>query len=400
MKLRSMLGGMVPLFALGHFGHHVMTATTVPLLPFIRSAFALDYTQSGLLISAFSMSNGFSQLPAGWLSDRVDRRKLLMLSISGVAFFGILAGLSTSYLMMILCLIAMGILAGGYHPSAPPLIMAAVEGKNLGRAFGFHNIGGSASNAVTPLLAVAAANMLGWRNAYIALATPMVLFGILFYIQLGRLTVQAKEKADAKGESKPEEQKPAQPNQTRNLVIFMALSTFTSSLIGTLNSFTPLLMVDHFGASKEIAAGALTLVFSSGFWANPLGGYLADRIGSVRMILGVCFISGPAIFLLAVVPYGLGLGALLILMGFIIYARMVSSEPYILRRAPIGKRSTILGIYYFSSQEGGAILNPLAGYMIDHYGFTMTYGIAGCAIFLITLVCSFWLWGDRKQTDG
>ena len=41
------------------------------------------------------------------------------------------------------------------------MIMAAVKKENLGKAFGFHNIGGSASNTVTPLLAVATANVLG-----------------------------------------------------------------------------------------------------------------------------------------------------------------------------------------------------------------------------------------------
>ena len=43
---------MIPLFVLGHFSHHIMTAITVPLIPFIRGAFGLDYAQSGLVVSA------------------------------------------------------------------------------------------------------------------------------------------------------------------------------------------------------------------------------------------------------------------------------------------------------------------------------------------------------------
>ena len=108
MKMRSILGGMVPLFVLGHFSHHVMTAVTVPLMPYIRSAFDLDYAQAGFVVSAFSLTYGFANLPAGWLADRVDPRLLLTLSISGVAFFGIMVGLSQTYLLMILFLILMG----------------------------------------------------------------------------------------------------------------------------------------------------------------------------------------------------------------------------------------------------------------------------------------------------
>ena len=41
------------------------TVLIVPLLPFIRNYFALDYTQAGLVISAFTLSYGVGQLPAG-----------------------------------------------------------------------------------------------------------------------------------------------------------------------------------------------------------------------------------------------------------------------------------------------------------------------------------------------
>lgn len=89
----------------------------------------------------------------------------------------------------------------------------------------------------------------------------------------------------------------------------------------------------------------------------------------------------------------------MIVLGFIVFARMSASEAYIVRRAPIGKRSTILGIYFFSGQEGGAIMTPVVGYMIDHYGFTAAFGVAGGAVLLMTLACSFWLWGESKLRD-
>ena len=44
-------------------------------------------------------------------------------------------------------------------------------------------------------------------------------------------------------------------------------------------------------------------------------------------------------------------------------------------------------------------MTPVVGYMIDHYGFTEAFGLAGGAVLLMTLVCSFWLWGESKQRD-
>ena len=390
---------MIPLFVLGHFSHHIMTAITVPLIPFIRGAFGLDYAQSGLVVSAFTLAYGFAQLPAGWLADRIEARKLMTISISGVALVGIMVGLSQTYVMMIFFLILMGVLAGGYHPAAPPLILSTVKRENLGQALGFHNIGGSASNFLTPLVAVAAANALGWRNAYIALAIPMVAFGLIFHVLLGRRLTQ-REKNGAAGAKKADEPTPERPGQARHLVIFLILSIFTFATLISTYSFIPLLMVDHFGVGKEIAAGSLALIYSAGIWANPLGGWLADRMGSVRVILAVCFVAGPAIFLATQLPYGWGLAVLFIVMGFVDFARMSASEAYIVRRTTVGNRSTILGIYFFAGQEGGGMMTPAIGALIDRFGFTTAFGLAGGAVFLTTLICSFLLREESGRREG
>ena len=393
MKLRSPFGGMLPLFVMGHFSHHVLTTITVPLIPFIRSAFDLDYTQSGLVVSAFTLAYGFGQLPAGWLADRIDPRKLMTIGISGVALAGILVGLSQTFVLMILFLVLMGLLAGGYHPSAPPLISASVRSENMGRSLGFHNIGGGASHFVTPLLAVAVANAWGWRNAYIALGIPTVAFGILFYILLKRMEVKQEANPAAPNGS---EQTPAPPGTGRSLVIFLLLSTFTAAIINSIVSFIPFLMVDHFGVGKEVAAGSLSLVYLAVFWASPLGGYLADRLGSIRVVLAVCLAAGPVVFLLTVLPYGWALGVMLILLGTIIFSRMSASECFIIRQTPVKNRSSILGIYYFTAMEGGGVLTPVIGYLIDRFGFTAAFAMAGGAMVAVTLLCSFWLTERRK----
>ncbi len=130
---------------LAHFSHHLLTALPVPLLPFIRDYFALDYTQAGLVTSVFGLSYGIAQLPAGWLADRIGPRIMITISICGVALVGFLVGLSQTYIMLIASLALMGVVGGGYHPSAAPMISASVEPKNRGRALGFHLIGGSVS---------------------------------------------------------------------------------------------------------------------------------------------------------------------------------------------------------------------------------------------------------------
>jgi MFS family permease len=173
--VKSFFRGLLPVFVLAHFSHHLLIALLVPLMPLIRDEFALDYTQSGLLFSVFTMSYGISQLPAGWLADRVGARILITIGICGVALAGLLVGLSQTYAMMLGFLALMGVLGGGYHPASSPLISASVELKNRGRSLGIHLIGGSSSFFLAPLIAAAFAAS-PWVGA---LRSSYLLFSLL-----------------------------------------------------------------------------------------------------------------------------------------------------------------------------------------------------------------------------
>jgi FSR family fosmidomycin resistance protein-like MFS transporter len=380
--------GLIPLFVLAHFSHHVLTALTVPLLPFIRNDFALDYTRSGMVISAFSLAYGVGQLPAGWLADRVGARFVITIGISGVALAGLFVGLSQTYIMLVTFLALMGLAGGGYHPAAAPLISISVPQKNLGRALGFHIIGGSASFFLAPLIGVAIASARGWRGTYIGLAVPTFLFGILFYFVLNRL--QDRQLHKPTSDKGPDEKRTYQKHR-RQLVAFIILSTFSGAIITSIIAFIPLFMVDHLGAGKKTAGFFLAIIYSAGLWAAPLGGYLSDHIGRVRMILVLSFLLGPVIYMLNIVPYGIVFGALLLLLGVILMMRMPIAEAYIVSQSPEHLRSTILGIYFFSVIEGGGVLTPVVGYFIDQFGFYFSFTICGATMVCATLICSLFL---------
>lgn len=379
---------------MAHFVHHLLTAIPGPLLPMIRSEFQLDYTRSGLVISAFGLSYGIGQLPAGWFADRIGTRLLLTLGICGVAIAGFLVGISNSFSFIILFLALMGILGGGYHPAAPPVISSLVDPRNRGRALGFHMIGGSGSFFIAPILAAAMASYWGWRMAFIWLSLPTIAFGVFLFLILGRAT--ADKGRDLKALRTWDEKK-GPPGRLRRLVMVIALSTFTGALFISVISFIPLILVDHFHVSKETAGALLGIIYSAGLWAGPVAGYISDRLGRVPVMLAACFIGGPIIYLITVVPYGWGFMVLLVSIGIIIYVRMPVTESYIVGNTSPHNRSTILGIYYFCAMEGGGILTPIIGYSIDRIGFYTTYTLSGAFLFLVTLAFSLGLAGGRDD---
>ena len=55
-------GGISLFFCYTHFSHDLTTGLLIALLPFIREDMALNYFQAGLLVSAYSVTSGLSQI--------------------------------------------------------------------------------------------------------------------------------------------------------------------------------------------------------------------------------------------------------------------------------------------------------------------------------------------------
>ncbi|MFU8796191.1 MAG: MFS transporter [Dehalococcoidia bacterium] len=383
--------GLLPLFMVAHFGHHLMMALLPPLLPFIRHDLALSYTRAGALVSAYSIAYGISQFPGGLAADRLGSRVVLAIGVAGVALAGLLVGMSPNYVFMAVMLVVMGIAGGGYHPSASPLVSASVRPEYRGRALGLHQIGGTASFFLGPLIAAAIAGALGWRGTFITVAIPTLCLGIVFYLLLGKAGYAGTPAA--KGAGVPA----AQPDSTdlRQLLSFVAVGIASMVLIQSTLALVPLYAVDVLGAAEEQGAALLSVAYFGGIWGGPLGGYLSDRLGRVPVIIAVGLLSGPAIYLLNHVSLGVSLYAVLLLMGTTMHVGMPVVESYIIGHVSPAKRSTVLGLYYMISR-GGPTITILLGFFIDSYQFSVT--LAGVSIFMtaIAIAGTVLLRGKRR----
>jgi MFS transporter, FSR family, fosmidomycin resistance protein len=390
---RSFFLTSLPFFILAHAAHHFLTALPQPLLPQMRDEFRLSYTKASLIPMSFAISGATGQIPAGWLADRIGPKLLIAIGTIGVALAGLLVGFSQSFIMLLVCLLLMGLASGGYHPAATPLISASVKPDQRGRALGLHLIGGNSSFFVAPIIAAAVSGIWGWRGAFFALAIPTIIFGLIFYIYLGRKTSQAhvegvKQKINA--------EKPPQPGYKRRLIAFLTMVIIGGGAGMSILSFLTLYMTDELGASNELAGGLLSIVFSSGLWAGPLGGYLADRIGSVKIVIVTGILSGIIIFALNYVSLGPTLYLVLFLQGLNMAVRMPVTEVFIMSQTPAKNRSTIFGVYYSTMQYTGAIFTPVGGYVIERWGFHFCFTVTGIIVLAVAIITAFFIY-DAKD---
>ena len=339
-------------------------------------------------MSAFNIAYGVSHLPAGWLSDRLGPRMMILLGISGVAIFAILIGLAPTYLVMAIFLVMLGVMGGGYHPAATPLVAASVDKRNQGIALGLPQLGGSASFFLPPLLAAAIFQALDWRGTIISLSIPALLIGIVLFMILGRRGY-AQKAPPVVTSRQPEPVKTS--GNLRQLIAFITLGAVVQVLTLSVLAYIALFAVDNLQATEETGAFLISLFHLAGLWVGPVGGYLSDRLGTVPVMLAVSIIAGPILYLLSLASLGWSIWLVLLAIGICMYIAMPVTEAHIITYAPERYRSTVLGIYYTASRGGAGIIIPLVGYLADRFSFETSFTIMGGVMLGVALTCSVFI---------
>src|SRR5687768_9390572 len=113
---------------------------------------------------------------AGWATDRIGARRVLILGLLGGGISGMLVAFAPSLLLAQVALGGLGLAASFYHPAGLALLSNHFERK-VGRAFAVNGIAGNVGIGLTPFLAGLIASLFDWRWAYLVICFPGLLFG-------------------------------------------------------------------------------------------------------------------------------------------------------------------------------------------------------------------------------
>jgi len=362
---------LIPQFIFSHFSHHVCTGVLVPLLPLLREVFGLNYFQSGILISAFGLSYGFGQVPMAILADRFSRRLIIILGFLGISLAGICISLTQDFRQMVPFLIIMGLLGGTYHAPASSFISQVLPPEKRGQALGMHFTGGSASFFLTPAMALGIATLFdSWRPSFFILALPALLAGTILWLT----TEEPQDEVVKQTEKNNPHDSTSDPAQIswlqiiQSIGLLVSLAIFMNIVFASVNSYLPLYMVDHHNISPKWAGIVVSVTAVAGIIGAPLGGALSDRFGRKQLILFSLSFSGPLFFVVTRSPFGILLLLSLLSYGLIMSIRMPTTESLIADVVPVGRRTTVLAIYFFLGMETAGIVTPVVGRLIDNFG--------------------------------
>lgn len=386
-KLKAVLhpwgGGITAFFTYTHLSHDLCTGLLVALLPLIRESLGLSYLQSGLLLSAYTITSGLSQFPGGWLGDRFRRNIVIATGLGGVGFMALAVGLSPAYYPMLFILVVMGIFAGAYHPSAVSMLSGYFEATRRGKVIALHQVGGSIGFAIGPILGGLIAEFLGWRYAFIMLSIPALSTIPLILKKFKPL--EPVYNRNASNEPSQNDANPAQPRHQgisifqvlKPIAIIFALAVIMHLIAGSAMAFIPIYLVDKHYLAPAYAAMMMGIVRGGGIAGSLFGGWLSDKWGRKNAIFLSLVATGLVLYLFTRLPFNAGLVVVLILFGILMYMRQTTVQPFLMDSVPAQLRATVFGIYFGLGLEGQSLVQPVAGYFMDIFGIVAVFnGIA------------------------
>jgi predicted MFS family arabinose efflux permease len=170
--------------ALGTFAIGTEGFMIAALLTTIAADIRVSVVQAGLLVSIFALAYATSSPVLTALTGRVDRRRLLIVSMSLFALLNMAAAMAHSFLALAAARVLLAFAAGIYTPNANALAGALVPAEQRGRAIAVVNGGLTAAIALGVPLGAVVGERFGWRMTFVgvgvlsAIATAGVARGL------------------------------------------------------------------------------------------------------------------------------------------------------------------------------------------------------------------------------
>lgn len=388
---------VIALVGMAHGTSHFFHLILAPLFPWIKEAFALSYSELGLLMSVFFVVSGIGQALGGFVVDRKGALPVLWTGVGClvVAALGLAASQSYASLLVFAGVAGMG--NAVFHPADFTLLNKRISTPRLGHAFSMHGVMGTVGWAIAPVFLAGLAALFHWRVALLAAAAVATV--VLLLLVAYREVLEPAEIRAAMPAAKSVE-------GAGNNLAFLALPAvwmvfgfffITAIALGGIQTFAPSALRDLYGISAAAASMCITVymaasalgLLSGGFLAararhheNVVGGALAAS-GLLAMLLASGWLqTGAVVFVLALIGFGNGLAG-------------PSRDLMVRAAAPKGATGRVYGVVYSGLDVGLAIAPLIFGAMMDahHPGWLFI----AIGIFLLIAVATALRVGGRQR---
>ncbi|WP_438448150.1 MFS transporter [Gorillibacterium sp. sgz5001074] len=369
---KATLYGILFTISLVHLLNDSMQSVFQAILPILEEDMNLSYLQVGFIIFGLNVTSSIMQPVVGLYTDKKPSPFLLPLGMVS-SFFGMLTlAFASSYWMVILAVVMVGLGSAVFHPEGSRVSNMAA-GSRRGLAQSIFQVGGNAGQALGPIMTAlifVSMRQFGaiWFTLVAGLAIAvqwMVAHWYKEYLIRNPRTARSGTAAVFTPERK---------RRIRNALILLVVLVFARSWYGAcISNFYQFYLKDTLGVSIRDAQYYIFCFGAAGALGTFCGGPLGDRFGRKNILFFSMLGSAPFALLL---PYTNTFWAypLLFVLGFILLSSFSVTVVYAQELVP-GKIGTVSGLITGLAFGMGALGSVALGAMADWTGITFVMQI-------------------------
>lgn len=291
-RFRGRLGPLL-LLAFVFFVNFMARIVLAPLLPAIERDLGLSHAQSGLLF--FTLSAGYctTLLCSGFVSARLTHRRTIILSMTCLGGALIAAALSPNAGVLRIGLLAAGMAAGLYLPSAMSAIMGFLPTRHWGKGIAVHEAAPNLSFVLAPLACEALLAVVPW-------SAVLAVFGVAAFAAAAAFAVWGRF-GDFRGQAPDLRSVRAILARRTYWLLFIVFGLAIGASLGVY-AILPVVLVSGHGIEREQANTILALSRIPGVLVAFGSGWFTDRFGPRRTMTTVLLLNGLLTIGLGVIP--------------------------------------------------------------------------------------------------
>lgn len=388
---RSREARAITVVSAAHFVQHFQGLVLPPLFPFLTAQLGIGFVELGFALTIGNVVAVASQLPVGFLVDRIGSRAMLLLGllVSAGAFIGF--GLAPTYPHLLIATAFIGLSGSVFHPADYAILSAVIPPARVGRAFSVHTFSGFLGNAVAPVTVLPLAYAFGLKAAIFFPAAIALLASLPLIVVRGVDNRQPAARAD----------QPAAPKigltavLTPNIIFLTGFFALLSLSGSGISNFSVVALRSAFDTPLATASVALTVYLSMQALGVLAGGFIADKtrrhaeVASVGYAINACIVLAIGTLGLGAAPLFLAMGCAGLLGGLI----MPSRDMLVRAAAPPGAMGRTFGVVTSGFSIGGMVGPLMFGFIMDHHAPRWVFGASVVVMITVAVVA---LVGDRR----
>jgi FSR family fosmidomycin resistance protein-like MFS transporter len=353
-----------------HLVNDTIQSLVPSVYPILKTSFALDFGQIGLITLAFQLTASFLQPVVGFMTDKRPSPPSLAIGMA-VSLAGlVLLSRANNFSLILVSASLIGVGSSIFHPEASRIARAASGGR-FGFAQSLFQVGGYSGSAIGPLLAAFIVvphgqHSIGWFAgiAFVGIVT----LGLIGHWYAGHLARRV-------GKARTVAATVVLPRRTMviTIAILLALSFSKFVYMASLSSYFTFFLIHKFGVSVQTAQIFLFAFLASTAVGTFFGGPIGDRFGRRAVIWGS--ILGVLPLTLAMPYLNLPLtGVVAVMIGLILSSAFPAIIVFAQELMP-GRIGTVTGLFFGFAFGMGGLGAAVLGELADHTSITTVYRI-------------------------